>query len=550
MRWLWSLTLLFLLPLSLGAEDYVSWDITPAVAGPGQPFRLQVHIQSDVILGAAERVVRELKPPRGMALRFSGQLYRNTTEATLNFSGVAPEEEGAYVIPSFNIRFSAKIVKIPEITLNVSNKTGFKRNTQAHAELSLPQRTFYVGERIPGVVHLIGSEQETITGNMGLECEAEGFTFYMNGPPKNLENGMDLRFELTPTRIGTGEIILNGSMFIQNNQASFLNSGRDRPYAFRQRFTVEHVPEDGRPADWTGGIGIFTAESVHVSNSRPEVGEPIKLTAVLAGEGNLERILPPEIVGGDAWEILPANERRRRAEEERMFVYSLIPRLPGKLNTPVIKFSAFNPATKQFTRIEFPTQVVTVTGNAPTKVDIVTIDPAAPTNTPTKVKLSELAMPDVATKTGVKSIVPLAASRSFWATNSLLGVSTVVLLIFSFVSAYLFLHPEIIIFYRARQSLAKSIRQAQQAQQSSNATALSQAIVAGLRAGCAALLKAEAHALTQSDVRRVLPDADASCLDRLFRHADGSKFGGTAEASILADAQTGLNLLTQLKAKL
>jgi len=61
--------------------------MTPPVAGPGQPFKLQVRIESDVILGPADRVGRELKPPKGMALRFSGQLFRsNTTEATLNFS--------------------------------------------------------------------------------------------------------------------------------------------------------------------------------------------------------------------------------------------------------------------------------------------------------------------------------------------------------------------------------------------------------------------------------------------------------------------------------
>ena len=96
------------------AEDYVSWEMTPPVAGPGQPFKLQVRIESDVILGPADRVGRELKPPKGMALRFSGQLFRsNTTEATLNFSGVAPEEEGAHVIPAFNIRFPAKLIKVP-----------------------------------------------------------------------------------------------------------------------------------------------------------------------------------------------------------------------------------------------------------------------------------------------------------------------------------------------------------------------------------------------------------------------------------------------------
>jgi hypothetical protein len=550
MKHLWIILVALCAILPLAAEDQVSWNTTPAIAGPGQPFRLQVHIESDVILGAAERVVKELKPPRGMALRFSGQLYRsNTTEATLNFSGVAPEEEGTFVIPSFNVRFTAKMVKIPEITLHVSATTGFRKSAQARAELTLPDRTYYVGERIPGVVHLLNSEQETITGSMGLECEAEGFSYYFNGPPKNTDQGMDLLFELTPTRVGSGEIILNGSMFLQSENA-FLTSGRDRPYAFRQRFRVEHVPEEGRPADWTGGIGKFTAESVYVSNTKPEVGEPIKMTAVLAGVGNLERIIPPEIAGGDVWEVLPATERRRRAEEERMFVYSIVPRLPGKQTTPVIKFSTFDPSTKKFTRLEFPVQVINVTGTAPAKVDLVTVDPAAPVNQASKSKVSDLMTPQVHAQTGVKAIIPLATSTKFWATNGVLIVTTTVLLSLSLLSGYLLLHPEIVTFYRARRDVKKALRQAQLAQQQGKHQAFAAAIVMGLRAGCGAILSATPQALTQSDVLRVLPQEDKEFIDRLFRLADGDKFGGQADATLITEASKALTLLQKIKAQL
>ncbi|NBX35553.1 hypothetical protein EBR16_09395, partial [bacterium] len=200
------------------AEDHVSWEMTPPVAGPGQPFKLQVRIESDVILGPADRVGRELRPPKGMALRFSGQLFRaNTTEATLNFSGVAPEEEGPHVIPAFNIRFPARLIKVPEMTVNVSAATGFRREGQARAELVMPVRTYYVGERIPGAILLKGSEQEIVNGSFGLECEAEGFTFQQTGARnEELPNGQGLQtgFELTPLRTGTSEITLNGIMLV------------------------------------------------------------------------------------------------------------------------------------------------------------------------------------------------------------------------------------------------------------------------------------------------------------------------------------------------
>ena len=234
------------------AEDYVSWEMTPPVAGPGQPFKLQVRIESDVILGPADRVGRELKPPKGMALRFSGQLFRaNTTEATLNFSGVAPEEEGAHVIPSFNIRFPAKLIKVPAMTVNVSAATGFRREGQARAELAMPVRTYYVGERIPGAILLKGSEQEMVNGSFGLECEAEGFTFQQVGARnEELPNGQGIQtgFELTPLRTGTSEVTINGIMLVNTGGlGGFTASGRDRPFTFRRKVTVEHAGD--RPAD-------------------------------------------------------------------------------------------------------------------------------------------------------------------------------------------------------------------------------------------------------------------------------------------------------------
>ena len=539
------------------AEDHVSWEMTPPVAGPGQPFKLQVRIESDVILGPADRVGRELKPPKGMALRFSGQLFRaNTTEATLNFSGVAPEEEGPHVIPAFNIRFPAKLIKVPEMTVNVSAATGFRREGQARAELLLPVRTYYVGERIPGAILLKGSEQEVVTGSFGLECEAEGFTFQQTGARnEELPNGQGLQtgIELTPLRTGTSEIVLNGIMLVNNGGfGGFAASGRDRPFTFRRKVTVEHVPEVGRPVEWTGAIGRFLAESVSVSNTKPEVGEPIRLRAILAGEGNLDRILPPELGSSETWDVVPGNDRRfRRAEDQRSFTYTLVPRLPGKHLTPAIRFAVFDPETRSFQRLEFAPQEVTVTGNAPAKVELVSIDPGAAAGTPAAQSLTGLATPDPAHRglldPGAKTVTPLAASRPFWTTN--LTVLTLSLALFAAAagSAYLLAHPEILRRARARREVRASRRAAAAA---ADDAAFATACVRGLRAGCAPWLDAEPAALTQGDIRRVLPAADAAALDRVFRRADGDKFGTPTDAALREEKAALLALLTTLEARL
>lgn len=559
MRACFAILACFIAASLVRAENHVTWEITPPVCGPGQPFRLQVRIESDDILGPSNQVGREIKPPRGMVLRFSGQVFRaNATEATLNFSGVAPEEEGTYVLPAFNVRFPSQIVLVPAINLIVSNKTGYRKEGRARAELVLPERTFYVGEKIAGSVVMRGSEQETVTGSFGLECEAEGFTFQTEGSSftQPLQDGLGLMkpFDLTPIRAGQGEFNLSGIMLVNTgDRISSLNiSGRDRPFNFRRKLTVEHVPETGRPADWGGSIGKLEVTPPDLSNRFPEVGEPIKLKLTLVGEGNLERIIAPEIPGTDNWDIALASElRQRRSEGRRTFIYTLVPRLPGDLKTPAIRFPTFNPDSKKFETVEFASVAVKVSGNAPAKVELVTIDPSAKVGTPAAKMVTGLLTPTVAAGVkGVAKIEPLAASQPFWLSNT--GALVALLLATAVISVvgYFAAHPEFLIRRQARSNLRRARAAAQDAYRRQDYAAYARAMTQGLRTGAAPLLKAEPLALTQSDILRALPMASPTLIEAIFLAADGEKYGAKdARQTIAEDAQLQA-MLNTLEAQL
>ena len=546
-RWL-----ALLLGLTAAAADRVSWDITPRVTAPGQPFRLQINVESDVLLGGAQQAGRDIRPPRGMALRLSGQIVRSdSNEATLNYSGVAPEQEGEYLIPSFTLRFARKAIVVPEIKLIVSKGVAFRRSAQARAELEIADRTFYVGELIRGTILMRGGEQEMVVANYGLESAAEGFTFAVTADrlplPDELGQGTQTNFELTPIRAGESELILNGTMLIQGADISpFSNGGRDRPFAFRRRLTVEHVPESGRPADWSGAIGTFAAETRQVSKEQPEVGEPIRLRAVLTGAGNLDRLITPELLGGEQWDVLPATERRRSADSQRVFMYTLVPRLPGKLLTPAIRFSSFDPLTKKFSRIEFAPVAVTVTGSAPAKVELITADPAAPAAA-LKPPVTGLAIPEPARTSAfflVTPAAPLAASTTFWSGNGLLLGSLLVLTAAGIYLGYLAAHPEIRIRRRARAIVRAALHQTRS--QDDDGRASARRIVHALQVGSAALLGAEDEAMTQSDVERALPGASRPLLDDLFVRATSDRFAVSAESGVLGDETAARALLRQL----
>ncbi len=537
------------------AEDRVSWEITPRVTAPGQPFRLQILVESDVVLGGAQDVGKEIKPPRGMALRLSGQIIRpDSTEATLNFSGVAPDQEGEYIIPSFNLRFARKLIIAPAVKLIVSKTVAFRRSEQARAELEIPQRTFFVGELIHGAINMYGGDSEGVVASFGLESVAEGFTFQISSDRQTLPaekgQGLQTTFDLTPIREGESEIAINGIMLIRSADSNtFSRAGRDRPFTFRRRISVEHVPEKGRPADWSGAIGQFAVETVQVSNEKPEVGEPIRLRAVLTGTGNLDRIVPPELASSEIWDVLPAVERRRHSEEQRFFVYTLVPRLPGKHATPAIRFSVFNPETRTYSKLEFPPQEVTVTGNAPVKVDLVSADPSAPVGGPSKV--SGLATPQPrqgATFLHSKGpVAPLATSRGFWSGNLLALLTVALTTSILLYAGYLAAHPEILIRRRARARVSSALAATADAQRRRDAHAAAAAAVGGLQAGCAALLGAESEAMTQSDVQRIFPDANRDDLDVLFGHAHAGRFGAQSGHESTTAQEVALSLLRQLR---
>lgn len=553
MRRRFFLCFALLLGVVAAAEDRVSWEITPRIAAPGQPFRLQIIVESDVVLGGAQQAGREIKPPRGMALRLSGQIVRSdSNEATINYSGVAPDQEGEYVIPPFNLRFARKIIAVEAIKLIVSKSVAFRRDAQARAELVIPDRTFYVGELIRGAIRLRGGEEEAVVASFGLESLAEGFTFAVTGErqalPDELGQGMQTTFELTPIREGVSELALNGTMLIQGPALNaFGNGGRDRPFAFRRKLAVEHVPERGRPADWSGAIGTFAAEAVQVSKDQPEVGEPIRLRAILTGSGNLDRLITPELPSGEQWDVLPAAERRRHAEEQRFFVYTLVPRLPGKLLTPPIRFSTFDPLTKQFSRIEFKPIEVTVTGAAPAKVDLVTADPAAPAAAGKPKPVTGLAAPEPGRTSAFglgRPAPPLAASTAFWSGNGLLAGLLLALTCAAGYLAYLAAHPEIRIRRRARAVVRAALASATATGGDRRASA--RTVVHALQVGAAALLGAEEDAMTQSDIERALPGVSRALLDDLFVRATGERFAGRSPATAAGDDAAALALLRRL----
>jgi hypothetical protein len=194
---------------------------------------------------------------------------------------------------------------------------------------------------------------------------------------------------------------------------------------------------------------------------------------------------------------------------------------------------------------------VKVSGNAPAKVELVTMDPSAKIGAPAAKMITGLLTPTVAAGTkGVAKIEPLAASQPFWLSNSAALVTLLLATLVISVVGYFAAHPEILFRRRARGALRRHRAAALEAQRRQDYAAYARAITQGLRAGAAPLLQAEPLALTQSDILRALPSANLTLLTAVFLAADGAKYGAKDGAQAIAEDAQLQAMLNTLEAQL
>ncbi len=546
----------------LAAQDSVRHRMIPEEPAPGQPFRLELSVTSpeDDPLGPAIRVGAELPLMDDIPMRFSGQRmgsFGGGGTSTLMVSAVAPGTPGDHRIPAFAISFATRKVPIPAIAFRVREALPGENLGLARAQLELPDRPLYLGETVAGRIRFTHGEKERVAGVFGIEARGEGVSFRSGISRMDGADGeMVAEFELTPIRAGEVDLRISGISLADPRSGRLAAEMRDRPFVFSRKVRVSRVPEAGRPADWGGAVGSYVAASLTVSNASPMIGETIRMTATLAGEGNVDRILPPEVPHGDAWDVLPTRERRPfRAPGERAFTYNLTPRLPGALRTPPVRLSFFDPETRSYRRLEFTPVEVQVSGQAPRQVDLVTVDPAAPATeiaaAPTPP--SKLADPEPTAGSARERVAPLASSRGLAGANLAgllaLGAGLAVAARREWVAR----NPGRVARARARREVARALSRLRRAERAADAETHARAAVGGLRAGAAPLLAGQAEALTAEDVLRAAgwtEAARAEAVRSAFRCADGSRFGGRAAPGTLIHHAALAQGLAELRRRL
>ena len=113
------------------------------------------------------------------------------------------------------------------------------------------------------------------------------------------------------------------------------------------------LPEKGRPAEFTGGVGRFRLSGA-LDRTATTNSEPINLTLRIGGSGNVRMIGKPGIPAVPGLRILdPEIKEDVRAGPDgvqgtRTFRYPIIPQTDGKFVIPPVRIACFDPRTKSY----------------------------------------------------------------------------------------------------------------------------------------------------------------------------------------------------------
>lgn len=129
------------------------------------------------------------------------------------------------------------------------------------------------------------------------------------------------------------------------------------------------VPERGRPPEFTGAVGRFTASGSLEPREVP-AGEAVVLTVEVEGTGHVKALPPPRLPRMDRIEVFPPSEEAETQMTggvvggRKRFSWVLIPEHAGALEIPPIRYAYFDPETKEFATAEVPETTLRVTPGA------------------------------------------------------------------------------------------------------------------------------------------------------------------------------------------
>lgn len=407
-RYIIPVVLLALSKWCLGAELSLSASVDRSTVGLGQEFVLTVTVQGED-MGSVPRPQLPELPDFNLLSQsqssstsvqiLNGQIKK---QSSVNFSYVLSAKRlGRLTIGPCRLSYQGQEHQSQPIEIEVVKSAqagGQIQGGQAQVPAAPPgaslegnlfisatadRRTVYVGEQV-NVDYTLYSRMRITGMEMAEAPEFSGFwseklfdaskvEFQQRTLDGKKYNAMTLkRVALFPMSAGehkAGAIALNvGVAQPPRDFFDFFGSERVAKISSKQvAITALPLPEEGRLAEFSGGVGQFTM-TAWLDSARITGSQPATLTVKVSGAGNVRLIEKPTIPSVPGLRIIdPEVKESVQAAGDavrgtKTFSFPVLAQADGSYRIPTIKMAFFNPRTKSYYTAEAGPFECTATG--------------------------------------------------------------------------------------------------------------------------------------------------------------------------------------------
>ncbi len=373
----------------VAADVQVSAALDRGAAAAGEPFRLTINVS-----GAGGDVGNPEFPRLPGVEYHNGSRSQNmqivngvvSSSVALSFTVVC-HQPGKLVITGIRVPVDGRMVTVNPVEISVGQAAPQRPGAQATGTeppafvvAGVNKKVVHVGEQLVHYFRLnyrvrFASQPQYAPPNFA------GFiTEGLDANPRPDRNGyaaVEVRTALFPTAPGTYTIPPANLQVViveaggGDPFAAFFGNGRSVQLSSEPvQITVKPLPEQGKPAGFTGGVGSYRLTAA-LDKRTVEAGKPVTLTLELSGQGlvkSLKEPAIPEVPGLRRYETITALATKPQGDTitgTKTFKVMLIPTTSGKVTIPAIKYPVFDPQQNRYETLSSAPLMLAVSGGVP-----------------------------------------------------------------------------------------------------------------------------------------------------------------------------------------
>lgn len=500
----------------------------PPVVKPGEPAIYRVTFNA---IETSVHWASEIPAPRQIEVQPSAQAqiapvvggaYR--PQASFLFEARA-NRPGIFSIPAFYVEVYGKPVIVPEANLEALVEVPSPHAGARRLILESGQTNVFVGEAIRVKVLFRSAASNLVESLAQVELSGDGMIEDKSSVRQTVEalerDGRRVphfiyETSITPLAVGqlklhaqgftsgrefSGTLIIHGPVTIPGGPPQYMLLD-SKPFALN----VRPVPEEGRLPGFQGAIGGYRCDPPKLGTNQVRLGDPVQLTFIVRGAGDLARLSPPPAPSAKSWQIFPPEHGDMLdaggTNRGVAFTYTLIPVSDDARATPPIPFSCFDPQRNAFIDLTVPgVPLQVLPDELATNLEMLAVSGVRDRETERKPALSSLA---ATPGRSVDNLVPWQMRAWFPSAQLAPALLFIAGWLWARRRHYLERHPEIVRSRHARRALRREVRSLHRAARAGDEAEFSRRAVNALQIACAPHFPAEPRALVCGDVLQIL----------------------------------------------